>query len=145
MARQHGYFVLIPAFIPVDKKSLQNQIQTGTVIHEAAQTQDLAAILALPGIRYHAQKGRDGGVKEMAARWGSVEVEAAPEGGEGPGEVPSEKEPTYFERTGELEPGTLGGAEMTGSDELPDYHFPPPEPQADPATTTGRRSRAKAA
>jgi hypothetical protein len=79
MARQHGYFILIPAFIPVDKKSLQNQIQTGTVIHEAAQTQDLAAIMALPGIRYHANKARDGSVKELHSRWGSVEVEAAQE------------------------------------------------------------------
>lgn len=145
MARQHGYFILIPAFIPVDKKSLQNQIQTGTVIHEAAQTQDLASIMALPGIRYHASKTRDGALKELHSRWGSVEVEAAPEGGEEAREAPVEKEPTYFERTGELEPGTLGGAEMTGSDELPDYDFPPAEPQADPVTTTGRRSRAKAA
>ena len=122
MARQHGYFVLIPAFIPVDKKSLQNQIQTGTVIHEAAQTQDLSAILALPGIRYHAQKGRDGGVKEMAARWGSVEVEAAeeapPEEGR-PDEPPVADEPV-------VEPA------------------PYPEPAQDEATTTGRRSRAKA-
>jgi hypothetical protein len=133
MARQHGYFILIPAFIPVDKKSLQNQIQTGTVIHEAAQTQDLAAIMALPGIRYHASKTRDGAAKELHSRWGSVEVEAAG-GGEA---APSEGEQSYLDQTGELEPGTLGGAEMSGSDD--------PEPEADPATTTGRKSRAKAA
>lgn len=128
MARQHGYFVLIPAFIPVDKKSLQNQIQTGTVIHEAAQTQDLAAIMALPGIRYHASKSRDGAVKEMAARWGSVEVEAAAEGGE----------------------------DTTSRDHLLDEQAEAEETQAeedhaasaavqDEVATNGRRSRAKAA
>jgi len=124
MARQHGYFVLIPAFIPVDKKSLQNQIQTGTVIHEAAQTQDLAAILALPGIRYHAQKGRDGGVKEMAARWGSVEVEV---------EAPGEAE------------GSPVSDEAMAADEPIGEPDPYPEPTQDEATTTGRRSRAKTA
>jgi hypothetical protein len=77
MARQHGYHLLIPVFVPVDRKSLQNQIETGTVIHEAAQKRDLAAIMALPGIRYQAQKDRDGNVKDLPSRWGSVEVEAA--------------------------------------------------------------------
>lgn len=125
MARQHGYFVLIPAFIPVDKKSLQNQIQTGTVIHEAAQTQDLAAIMALPGIRYHASKSRDGAVKEMAARWGSVEVEAAEET---PPEEGRQDEPPVGDGTG-----------------LSTHNVPGDEVIQDEATTTGRRSRAKAA
>jgi len=131
MARQHGYFVLIPAFIPVDKKSLQNQIQTGTVIHEAAQTQDLASILALPGIRYHAQKGRDGGVKEMAARWGSVEVEAEAPGEENPS-------PGTEQRIVESNDGpvfeTIEAQEEAAT-----------EAEGDAVTTTGRRSRAKAA
>lgn len=129
MARQHGYFVLIPAFIPVDKKSLQNQIQTGTVIHEAAQTQDLAAIMALPGIRYHASKSRDGAVKEMAARWGSVEVEAA--AGES-GEDTTSREHLLDEQAEHEEDVA---AEEAGQAEA----------EADPATTNGRRSRAKAA
>ena len=129
MARQHGYFVLIPAFIPVDKKSLQNQIQTGTVIHEAAQTQDLAAIMALPGIRYHASKSRDGAVKEMAARWGSVEVEATAD------EPAAEAE---ADQTGDL-------YDTTPAEPITDESTPDPEPVQDEATTSGRRSRAKAA
>lgn len=134
MARQHGYFVLIPAFIPVDKKSLQNQIQTGTVIHEAAQTQDLAAIMALPGIRYHASKSRDGAVKEMAARWGSVEAEA-------PEETPPEdgrqdEPPIGDEPTPDLDAASGNGTEAPADD---------PSPAQDEATTNGRRSRAKAA
>lgn len=131
MARQHGYFILIPAFIPVDKKSLQNQIQTGTVIHEAAQTQDLAAIMALPGIRYHASKARDGAVKEMAARWGSVEVEA---------EAPGEENPN---------PGTeqriVEGNEGPVFETIEAQEEAATEAEVDAVTTTGRRSRAKAA
>jgi hypothetical protein len=137
MPRQHGYFVLIPAFIPVDKKNLQNQIDTGRVLLEAAQTQDLATITALPGIRYHAQRGRGGAVKEIHQRWGSVEIET--EIGEAAGEGNAEQ--TYFERTGELEPGTLGGAEMSGSDELDAAD----QTTDDPEPTIGRRSRARAA
>jgi len=136
MARQHGYFVLIPAFIPVDKKSLQNQIQTGTVIHEAAQTQDLAAIMALPGIRYHAQKGRDGEVKEMAARWGSVEVEAEPGEKTAPEEGCRNEPPIGDEPAPDLDAASGNGTE-TPADE--------PNSTQDAATTTGRRSRAKAA
>lgn len=131
MARQHGYFVLIPAFIPVDKKSLQNQIQTGTVIHEAAQTQDLAAIMALPGIRYHASKSRDGAVKEMAARWGSVEVEAA-------ADEPAAAEEGESDQIGELYDTTPAGP-------ITDESAPDPALTQDEATTNGRRSRAKAA
>lgn len=131
MARQHGYFILIPAFIPVDKKSLQNQIQTGTVIHEAAQTQDLAAIMALPGIRYHASKARDGSVKELHSRWGSVEVEAAGESGE-------EVAPVEEDQTGEL-------YDSTPDEPITDEPIPDPEPTQEEVTTTGRRSRAKAA
>jgi hypothetical protein len=131
MARQHGYFILIPAFIPVDKKSLQNQIQTGTVIHEAAQTQDLASIMALPGIRYHASKARDGSVKELHSRWGSVEIEAAGESGE---ENPN---PGTEQQIAETEEGpvfTTVEAEQAAD-----------EPEQDSVTTNGRRSRAKAA
>lgn len=132
MARQHGYFILIPAFIPVDKKSLQNQIQTGTVIHEAAQTQDLAAIMALPGIRYHASKTRDGAPKELHSRWGSVEVEAA-SGGE---TVAADEDAQT-----DVESYIAGQENETSSGETAATD----EPEADPATTTGRRSRAKAA
>jgi hypothetical protein len=118
--REHGYHVLIPAFIPVDKKSLQNQIKTGTVIHEAAQTRDLAAIMALPGIRYHAQKSRDGSVKEMAARWGSVEVETA-------------EEQTPEETAKETAEDEAYSAQPSPGDTLVD------EPDA--VTTNGRRRR----
>lgn len=131
MARQHGYFVLIPAFIPVDKKSLQNQIQTGTVIHEAAQTQDLAAMMALPGIRYHASKTRDGAPKELHSRWGSVEVEAA--GGE----------PAAAEEDAQTDVESYIAGQ--GSEAPADEPTPDVEPVQDEATTTGRRSRAKAA
>lgn len=126
MARQHGYFILIPAFIPVDKKSLQNQIATGTVIHEAAQKQSLEAIMSLPGVRYHAKRARDGSVKEMFSSWGSVEIEDAQPGTE----EAHEEGPVLTEE------------EANSAEETPDLDA---TSDADPATTTGRRSRAKAA
>lgn len=124
MARQHGYFVLIPAFIPVDKNSLQNQIKAGQVLNEAAQKRDLGAITSLEGIRYHALRDRAGNLKDMHVRWGSREVEAEPVGGE----------------TAEtVETPDLDAASEETEAETTD------ETAADEATTTGRRrSRAAA-
>lgn len=118
--REHGYIALIPVFIPVDKKNLESQIRAGTVLHEAVQTHDLASIMALPGIRFHAPRnGRD-----INTRWTSVEGVEEP----APGAAEEQADEVQAEEAAE---------EITVQD----------EPAADPdeATTHSRRSRAKAA
>lgn len=128
--REHGYIALVPVFIPVPKNDLPNQIAAATALHEATRSGSLDQIMGLPGVRLHVKPGKD-----IVNRWTSVQVAEADE---------AEPEQTYFEKTGELEPGTLGGAEIAGMDELPDSDIPSESPAADPETTTGRRRRAAA-
>lgn len=131
--REHGYIALIPVFIPVDKKNLESQIRAGTVLHEAVQTHDLASIMALPGIRFHAPRnGRD-----INTRWTSVE------GVEEPAAVAAEEraDATLFDQA---EGETSVGFDETAAEHAAQDAEPDIETVEEP-TTHGRKSRAKAA
>lgn len=129
--REHGYIALIPVFIPVDKKNLESQIRAGTVLHEAVQTHDLASIMALPGIRFHAPRnGRD-----INTRWTSVE------GVEEPATVAAEEQAdaTLFDQA---EGETV--ADVLDEQPVEEASADAEEP-GDAVSTHSRRSRAKAA
>ncbi len=112
-ARIAGFQANVSIFIPVDKNSLKSQAETSTALAAAEHAGDLAAVMALPGVRLLAI--RNARYAPIAADPATAAAEAGKE--EGESEDAAQAEPTTAD-----DPSTFDPEDEAASDAAIEAH-----------------------